>query len=235
VRVGIHQPMYLPWCGLFDRIARSDLFILLDNVQYSKNYFINRNKIRTPQGWTWLTVPVISHGKSDQLIRDVETDGKIPWEHQHWKSISVSYAKAPYFKEYAGFFDEMYSTRWVYLNDVIQKTLTYLLQSLDIPTRIILASELDVTGKKNEYILNLCQHVGADEYLSGPDGRNYLNLPQWKDADIEVIFHDYRHPDYPQLFGSFEPNMSVIDLLFNCGNSSREILMTGQPDYRSHI
>lgn len=226
--------MYLPWCGLFDRIARSDLFILLDNVQYSKNYFINRNKIRTPQGWTWLTVPVISHGKSDQLIRDVETDGKIPWEHQHWKSISVSYAKAPYFKEYAGFFDEMYSTRWVYLNDVIKKTLTYLLQSLDIPTRIILASELDVTGKKNEYILNLCQNVGADEYLSGPDGRNYLNLPQWQEAGIEVLFHEYQHPEYPQLYGTFEPNMSVIDLLFNCGKSSKGILMAGQPDYRSH-
>nr|WP_321352008.1 WbqC family protein [uncultured Methanoregula sp.] len=234
MRVGIHQPMYLPWCGLFDRIARSDLFILLDNVQYSKNYFINRNKIRTPQGWTWLTVPVISHGKSDQLIRDVETDGKIPWEHQHWKSISVSYAKAPYFKEYAGFFDEMYSTRWVYLNDVIKKTLTYLLQSLDIPTRIILASELDVTGKKNEYILNLCQNVGADEYLSGPDGRNYLNLPQWQEAGIEVLFHEYQHPEYPQLYGTFEPNMSVIDLLFNCGKSSKGILMAGQPDYRSH-
>ena len=226
--------MYLPWCGLFDRIARSDLFVLLDNVRYSKNYFINRNKIKTPHGWTWITVPVISHGKSGQIIMDVETDGKIPWEHQHWKSLSFSYSKAPFFAKHAGFFGDLYASRHCYLNDVIQKTLTYLVQSLDITTRIVRASELGVSGKKNEYILNICRHVGADEYLSGPDGRNYLDFRQWQDAGIDILFHDYRHPVYPQLYGTFEPNMSVVDLLFNCGKSSKEILMAGQPDYAFH-
>ena len=165
---------------------------------------------------------------------DVETDRKIPWEHHHWKSISTSYSKAPFFKEHAGFFGDLYATHYVYLNDVIQKILTYLVHSLDISTRIVRASELGVAGKKNEYILNLCTHVGADEYLSGPDGRNYLDLQQWQDGGIDVLFHDYRHPRYPQLYGAFEPNMSVVDLLFNCGKGSKEILMAGQPDYKPY-
>lgn len=231
MRVCIHQPMYLPWCGLFDRIARSDLFILLDNAQYSKNYFINRNKIKTPRGWTWLTVPVISHGKAGQRIMDVETDGKIPWERQHWKSISVSYGKAPFFRDYEPFFSELYSSRHERLNEVIMKTLIYLMESLAIRTKVVRSSELEVEGKKNEFILNLCRHVEADEYLSGPDGRNYLDLHQWDAAGIDVLFHDYHHPVYPQQYGAFEPNMSVIDLLFNCGYDSKDTLMADQPEY----
>lgn len=231
MRVGIHQPMYLPWCGLFDRISRCDIFVLLDNVQYSKNYFINRNKIKTPSGWSWITIPVLTHGKQNPLIKDVDIDQKILWENQHWKSIFFSYSKAPFFSEHADFFKDLYAERYLHLDYVIEKSLAYLLKSLDISTKIIRASDLDISGKKDEYILNICKNLGADQYLSGPDGRNYLNLQQWHDANIDVLFHDYQHPVYPQLYGNFEPNMSIIDLLFNCGTKSREILTSYQPKY----
>jgi len=231
MRVGIHQPMYLPWCGFFDRISKCDVFVLLDNVQYSKNYFINRNKIKTPSGWSWITIPVLTHGKLNQLIKDVEVDQKILWEKQHWKNIFFSYSKALFFSEHANFFRDLYAERYFRLEDVIERSLTYLLKSLDISTKIIRVSDLEISGKKNDYILNICKNLGADQYLSGPDGRNYLNLGQWQDAQIEVLFHDYHHPVYPQLYGNFEPNMSVIDLLFNCGTKSREILTLDQPKY----
>lgn len=231
MRIGIHQPMYLPWCGLFDRISRCDQFVILDNVQYSKNYFINRNKIKTPHGWSWITIPVLTHGKQSQLIKDVEVDQITKWQNQHWKSIKFSYLKAPSFSVHADFFNNLYTEQHIHLEMVIDKSLTYLLKSLSIPTKIIYASDLNIGGKKNEYILNLCKELDADEYLSGPDGRNYLELEQWRNAHINVLFHDYHHPVYPQLYGNFEPNMSVIDLLFNCGIKSLEILTGDQPDY----
>jgi len=231
VRVGIHQPMYLPWCGLFDRIYRCDLFVLLDNVQYSKNYFINRNRIKTPNGWSWLTIPVKTHGKIDQLIKNVEIDVKSNWQKQHWKGLFYSYSKAPFFSDHADFFEKLFDQEYLYLYDVIETTLEYLLTILKIPTKIIWASELETGGKKNEYILNICRTLKADEYLSGPDGRNYLNQEQWQDAGIRILFHDYHHPIYPQLYGDFVPNMSVIDLLFNCGKRSLGILTENQPDY----
>lgn len=220
MRVGIHQPMYLPWLGLFDRIAQCDLFILLDNVPYSKNYFLNRNKIKTAAGWTWLTIPVLMKGDSNKIIKDVEIDNKNDWRKKHWMSLYYSYKNSPYFDTYREFIENYYQREWRYLVEAVSEMMQFLLKVLNIEIPITMASSLGVTGKKEELILNICNEVQADEYLSGPDGRNYLTLDLWEKNKIKVLFHDYRHPEYRQLHGDFIPYLSVIDLLFNCGPES---------------
>ena len=229
--VGIHQPMYLPWLGYFEKIHRCDSFVLLDDAAYSRNYFINRNRIRTKEGWMWVTVPVLSSGKFGQPIREVEVDHGQRWQARHWKSIRYSYGNAPYFAPHAGFFSEFYSRNHTRLLEVLMETLEYLLKSLGIRTRILLASDLGVKGTKEERLLAICRHLGADSYLSGPSGRDYLDLTLWKAEGIDVSFHDYRHPVYPQIHGDFVPEMSVIDLLFNCGEDSLTLLSESQPVY----
>jgi len=228
MRVGIHQPMYLPWLGLFERVYDCNVFVLLDNVPYSKNYFINRNKIKTADGGIWLTIPVLTKGRFKQLIKDVQIDNATPWPRKHWKSIYYSYNKAPYFSKYADFFERTYKTEWIYLIDIIDHLFFFILKALKINTPIIKASELGIKGKKEELILSICKTVKADEYLSGPDGKNYLNLRLWRENNIKVIFHNYHHPKYPQLYGEFLPQMSIIDLLFNCGDESLKILSKNQ-------
>ena len=228
MRIGIHQPMYLPWLGLFDRIYRCDTFVLLDNVSYSKNYFINRNKIKTVDGWMWLTIPVLTKGHFGQLIKDVQIDNTTQWQKQHWKSIYYSYHKAPFFHKYADFFENVYKHEWTYLIDIIEELLYSILKVLRINTTIIKSSELNLAGKKEELILNICKSLKADEYLSGPDGKDYLNLELWQKNNIKVIFHNYCYPQYLQLHGNFLPQMSIIDLLNNCGDESLNILSKNQ-------
>jgi hypothetical protein len=225
MRIGIHQPMYLPWLGIFDRINQCDLFILLDNVPFgSKNYFLHRNKIKTRDGWTWLTVPVALKGKTGQLIKDVEIDNSLEWRKKHWMSIYHFYNKAPYFSRYSDFIENVYQREWQYLATLSYHLLAYLLEQIGIDTEIKWASSLDITGKKEELIFNICRAANADDYLSGPDGRNYLPIDFWRQNNIKLFFHDYQHPQYPQLHGEFLPQMSIIDLLFNCGPESLSIL-----------
>ena len=224
MRIGIHQPMYLPWLGLFDRIHQCDQFILLDNVPYSKNYFLNRNKIKTARGWIWLTIPVLTKGNFQQLIKETEINNKSDWRKKHWMSLYYSYKNAPYFEDYKNFLENFFEHEWRYLVDASVSMLSYLLSVLNIRTEITMASSLGVEGQKEELILNICKFCQADEYLSGPDGRNYLNLKLWRQNNIKVLFHDYQHPNYQQLHGEFISHLSVLDLLCNCGPRSLEIL-----------
>jgi hypothetical protein len=224
MRAGIHQPMYLPWLGLFDRIFKCDLFILLDNVAYSKNYFLNRNKIKTASGSVWLTIPVLLKGNSNKIIKDVEIDNRNDWRKKHWMSIYYSYKNSKYFDNYVTIIEDFYKQEWKYLVEASSFMLATLLKILNINTPIKMASALGAQGKKEGLILEICKLVQADKYLSGPDGRNYLNPALWQENQIEVQFHDYQHPRYSQLHGEFLSHLSVIDLLFNYGPDSLRIL-----------
>ncbi len=216
--------MYLPWLGLFDRIHQCDRFILLDNVAYSKNYVLNRNKIKTAQGGIWLTIPVLTKSNSQQLIKETAINNNSDWRKKHWMSIYYSYKNAPYFADHQNFLENFFEREWQYLVDASTTMLAYLLSALNINTEITLASSLGACGQKEELILNICKLCQADEYLSGPDGRNYLNPELWQQNDIRVLFHDYQHPTYPQLHGEFISHLSVLDLLCNCGPRSLDIL-----------
>jgi hypothetical protein len=231
MKITIMQPAYLPWLGFFDRIDASDLCIILDNVQLdtnSKTRFTNRNKIRTRDGWIWLTLPIKTKGLyGEVLIKDIELVND-NWALKHWKSIENNYRKSTYFQNYAKFFEQIYSKEWLKMQDLIDITTDYFLKVLNINTPIIKASSLLTLNKKDDLILELCESQKAKTYYSGVFGREYLHLEKFRQKNIDVFFHEYQHPIYKQNYQGFEPYMSVLDLLFNCGDESMEIIRKGR-------
>jgi hypothetical protein len=222
--IAVHQPQYLPWLGYFDKIARCDLFVFLDNVQYKKREFQNRNRIKTPNGASWLTVPVRTKGASQQKICDVQTDNSTDWQHKHWQSIERNYRKAPHFSDYGAEIRTLYHQTTEKLNILNQTCVRALIELLDISTPIVLESELGVESTRTERIIDICQEVGGTTYLSGAGGKDYLEENQFAEAGIELRYQEYVHPVYPQLYGDFVPYLSVIDLIFNCGAESLNVL-----------
>lgn len=224
--VSINQPAYLPWLGYFERIARSDVHIVLDHVQFEKNSFVNRNRIRTADGWQWLTVPVRTKGRFGELeINQLEVDGAAPWSAKHWRALEQHYRRAPYFADHSGFFADVYAREWSRLAPLMQIITEYLLDAFSIRTRCILSSESPVRTRKSQLVLDLCAWVGASHYLSGALGRDYLDEAAFQAAGIAVTYQDFAHPTYAQVGPGFEPYMGAIDLLFNCGPESRVILL----------
>ncbi|HSI87152.1 MAG: WbqC family protein [Candidatus Methylacidiphilales bacterium] len=228
--VSINQPAYLPWLGYISRIEKSDLHIVLDHVQFEKNSFTNRNKIRTKENWCWLTVPVQTKGKFGELpINHLGIAGEKNWSRKHWQSISNSYSKARCFKDISGFLEATYQTEWALLHDIMKHMLGEYLSRFRIETPLVYSSQMKAEGAKDELVLNLCLEAGATTYLSGPLGRNYLKEEKFRDAGIKVVYDDFRHPTYPQAYAGFEAGMACLDLLANCGEESRDILMKDQP------
>lgn len=227
--VSINQPAYLPWSGYFHRVAVSDLHIVLDDVQFEKNSFTNRNKIRTKEGWQWLTVPVKTKGKfGDLAINELEIENHSRWAVKHWTAIRQHYGKTPFFKNYEPQLAEIYGKSWDRLNDLMRALTAVLLETFSIRTPLRYSSDMKIDGAKDELVLNLCRAVNATHYLSGPLGRNYLREEIFAGAGIKVLYHDYRHPTYTQAYPDFEPDMAALDLLFNCGPDSLEILKKDQ-------
>jgi WbqC-like protein family len=222
------QPAYLPWLGYFDRIAGSDLHIVLDHVEAdlnSKTKFANRNKIRTKDGWTWLTVPLKTKGRRGSLyLNEIELDEESGWREKHWRTIKGCYGKAPHFAEHQAFFARIFEQPWVRLEPLTRALTGYFLDALGLKTPVRFSSEMGVAGQKSELILNLCREVGATTYISGVFGRDYLDLDSFRSAGIDVVFHEYAHPVYPQSQPGFEPYMSIVDLLVNAGPKSLAIL-----------
>ncbi|MCM8787041.1 MAG: WbqC family protein [Candidatus Omnitrophica bacterium] len=223
--VSVHQPQYLPWLGYFHKIAQSDCFVILDCVQYKKREFQNRNKIRTKDGWIWLTVPVISKEKENQLIYEVKINNNFPWQRKHLNSIKLSYKNAPYFSSYVSFFEEIYSKEWVNLIDLNLAIINFMLKEFSIETPIKFLSQLNIKVTKTERIIEICKSLEADTYLSGKGGKDYLDEELFKKNNIKLIYQEFEHPIYRQCYSPFISQLSAIDLLFNCGKNSRKILL----------
>lgn len=213
-----HQPAYLPWLGYFDKIQQSDVFVYLDSVQFEKNSFINRNKIKTPQGGQWLTIPVKIKGHTDITLIDTEIDDTQPWRSKHLKSIEMNYRKAPYFMEHYPKLEKLLSISTTNLTELCWQHLEFWLREFQIKTKVVRSSALDISSKKSDLVLDLCTHFSAKHYLSGALGRNYLNENDFAAADIKVEYQDFNHPIYPQRWGDFEPYMSIVDYWMNCGS-----------------
>lgn len=227
--VSINQPAYLPWLGYFHRIAVADAHIVLDHVQFEKNSFTNRNKIRTRNSWCWLTVPVRTAGKFGQIpINEIEVANEKKWAIKHWETLRLSYARAPFFTEHATFFESVYLRSWGKLIDLTGEITAYLLRAFEIKTRLFFSSQMKASGRKDELVLNLCRELGATVYLSGPLGRDYLREHLFRDEGIAVRYDDYQHPAYPQAHPGFEPYMAAVDLLFNAGQASPGVILKGQ-------
>jgi hypothetical protein len=223
--VFVHQPEYIPWLGFFDKLARCDAFVIYDDAQYQHGGFHNRNRIRTAKGWQWITVPIV-HGHP-QTIKDVRIAGT-DWRTKQLSVITQNYQKSP-------FYDELYPT----IKDAINSNHELLIGLnlhlikriaglLDIHVNMVRSSEFPYSGsEKNEKLISICKHMGADTYLCGSGGKTYVNEALFKAGKITLQWHSYQHPTYPQQFEGFQSNMSIIDLLFNLGPKAKEILLTG--------
>lgn len=234
-----HQVAYLPWLGYFHKLSLCDTYVYMDTVQFVKNDWHNRNKIKTPQGWMWLSVPVDKRKTQGKGIHEVairgfeEPDADDFWQRQHWQSIEANYRKSPYFKDYADELATLYLDRvWERLVDVCWAQFCLFRKWLGLgDKKIVRMSEQHFEGYKDELVLDHCRKLGADKVVFGALGKDYVRLEVFRQEGIGVYFQDYKHPEYPQRFGGFEPFMSVIDLVFNCGPESRSILLKGNLGY----
>lgn len=216
--VSIHQPAYLPWLGYLARIAASDRFVFLDTVQFERNSFVNRNRIKTPQGPLWLTVPVLRKGHMERSLLDMEIDERRDWRRKHLLSIEQNYRSAPRFEALRDSLTTLVETNEDRLSELCARQLQFWLSELAVETPVLRASELPVEGTKSDLVLTLCRYLGASTYLSGPLGRGYLREEDFAAEGIDIVYFDYRHPTYPQLHGPFLPSLSVVDYWMNCGD-----------------
>ncbi len=226
--LSVHQPQYIPWLGYFDKIDKSDCFVFLDQVQYKPREYQNRNKIRTKDGWMRLTVPVVSRGLGRQKICDVKIDNKTDWQKKHWESLKSCYNRAAFFKRHYHFFESVYSAKWERLIELNVHIIKYLLKELKIKTPLYYELEIYTSSQGTDRIIEICKKLKADTYLSGIGGKNYLEEEKFVQAGIKLHYQNFVHPAYRQLYtqadNSFLPNMSVLDLLFNEGDKSINIL-----------
>ncbi|MFO0753181.1 MAG: WbqC family protein, partial [Thermodesulfovibrionales bacterium] len=226
MRIGILQPGYLPWLGFFEQMYRSEVFVLYDDVQYDKEGWRNRNRIKGANGVQWLTVPVHVKLSDRPLIHEVRIDSKSPWRKKHLQALRMNYAKAPFFSRYIGIFEEAYAREWECLVDIDLHFILQLSGCLGLGNRkIVRSSTLNAAGDRIERLVNICRMFGADTFYEGASGRNYLDSDYFAEQGIRIEYQDYRHPVYRQLYGDFVPYLSVVDLLFNHGDESLSILL----------
>lgn len=215
-KVAVIQSNYVPWKGYFDIIHDVDMFIFHDDLQYTKNDWRNRNKIKTPKGPHWMTVPVGTN--ESRLICDVEIKDS-SWQKKHWNLLNTHYARTPHFVTYKAFLSDTYlDTRWHNLSSLNQHLIRRVAGLLGITTKFRDSRELAPKGAKQERLLDLLQRAGATTYLSGPAAKAYLDPVQFAAAGIELQWKDYSgYPEYPQFFPPFSHGVSILDLLFNVG------------------
>lgn len=235
--VGALQPGYLPWIGFFDQVEHTDLFILYDDLDYTTRDWRNRNRIKGPLGVQWLTVPV--HARSGRKICEVRIDTTQDWQRVHWKTLEHCYAKAAFFERYRDEFGGVYREPWTRLCDLNLRLIRALLRAFDIRTELVRSSELGLEEAfrstnppdhvATRRIIHFMKHFGASRFLEGQAGRGYIREDLLREAGITVRYQAFSHRPYPQRFGAFVPYLSAVDLLFNLGPRSREILVNPSP------
>lgn len=223
--VTIHQPNYIPWMGFFGKVNKSDIFVILDSVEYTKNSVINRNKVRIKDGWCYLTIPIEKKYHESRIV-DVKLPLDDKWRKNHWATIESNYNKTDYFHTYKDFLKRLYEKKCDFLWQINEEAIIYLMKCFNIDVEIIKASELELNPelKKTDLLISILKSVEGDRYISGPSGKNYLEIEKFKQGDIELEFFEFKHPEYKQRYPGFVPNLSAIDLLFNMGEKSSELI-----------
>jgi len=225
VRISIIQSCYIPWKGFFDLIGRCDEYVIFDRMQYVKRHWHNRNRIKTANGVEWLTIPVVTKGRFDQPIDEVEIEK--PWAEKHWRTLELAYRRAPFFDAFAptvrAWYERADKERGLTgVNELFTREIAGL---LDLKTRIVRDTAYPAEGTKTARLLAIAQAAGADHYLSGPSARVYLDEPMFAAAGIATEWMSYDgYPDYPQLHDGFEHAVSVIDLIFNTGPEATRLM-----------
>jgi hypothetical protein len=226
--VTILQPSYIPWRGYFHQILRSDLFIFYDDVQYDKHGWRNRNRIKTPNGVQWITIPVLSGGAvtNSTPINQIQIDWHRDWNEKHWQMLKQSYSKSPYFKQYAPMLEGFYRQHPIFLAEFTIELTISLAKELGIRhTQFLRSSEITgIEGHKTERLINILTKIDATTYLSGPAAKDYIDEKPFQKAGISLEFMTYDYPEYPQLFPPSDPNLSIVDLMFMTGNDALQYI-----------
>lgn len=224
----VHQPNYLPYLGFFEKAFRSDIFILYDTTQFKKNDWQNRNKLCSPNSWQWISVPIMHN--FGQKIFEVKIKDAEKSLQKNWRSIQVTYGKAPHFKEYSKGFEEIYHSQIDLLSEFNCRIIMEAARLLGLKTRFVKSSEMPkIESTSTQALIDLTRLSGADTYISGGEGLNYLDMGLWNSTSLKIMFQKYVHPVYKQFNSkSFQPCMSILDVLFNCGDESLEVITKGQ-------
>ena len=221
-----HQPNYWPYPGLVGKIMKSDRFVYVTKVQYEKKSWQKRNRIRTKEGWTYIQVPTITKGKFDQRICDVEIDNNIDWKQKTLKTISLVYGKAPYYAEYKDFLEDLYSRNWELLSELDIYIMNFLLKEMKVNTEIFYDKDFEFKGNKTAMLVDMCKTLECDTYLSNLGSAAYVQIPEFTEAGLNHKYIDYKGASYRQQYAGFEPGLSMLDMLMNCGKDrTREIIM----------
>lgn len=234
MKVVILQPSYIPWRGYFHQVAKADLFIFYDDVQYDKRGWRNRNRIKTSQGSRWLSIPV--HSKGAQTghipIHQIRICWDSPWAEDHWRAIQLAYHRAPYFSLYAPLLEEHYHSHVDLLVDFTIPLSIDLGNALGIHhTRYTRSSEIKgITGRKTDRLIEILKAVGGNHYISGPSARDYIDEPKFREAGISLEYMTYDYPEYTQLYPPYEPQVSILDLLFMNGPQALSYILQSSPN-----
>lgn len=226
-KIAVTQSNYIPWKGYFDMINKVDVFVIYDDVQYTKREWRNRNRIITKDGLLWLTIPVQVKNRFGQLINETMVSDE-KWKIKHWKTIKANYSKAKWFDRYAPIFEDLFKSRLSNnLSEINKIFLSAVCDIMGIETKFLDSSELNLIGDKTERLVNVCIMLDADVYLSGPAARSYLDETKFEEHNIKVEWMYYdNYPEYTQLFPPFEHSVSIVDLIFNEGPDAWEYMKT---------
>lgn len=218
-----HQPQYLAYTGYFDKIDQADIFVLLDTVQYKKNEWINRNRLKTPNGAQFITVPVSF--KFGDAIKDVAIALNIPWQKKHLQTIRTYYSKTPYFDTFFETLENVLQQNFEFLGELNIKLIREISSLLGIDTCLEVSSKLpEMLVEPDLRLISLCKHFACNTYLAGAGGKDYMNLSVWEEHGVKVVFQRFEESERSQLFGDFIPNLSIADLFMNEGGQSTKIL-----------
>lgn len=229
--ITIHQPEHLPWLGYFNKMAKAETYVILDNVPFRKNYVQNRNRILGTNGVQWLGVPILIGGHIEGTIKTtrIASETQPKWKNKYLRTLEQSYKKYPYFDEVFSDIESVINQDWDSISDLNFSLLKLFADKMNIRPQFVFASDLDVSGNKSDLILDICKELNTDTYIAGPSGRRYLDKQSFKDASIEVVYNDYNHPEYSQKRTTeFVSHLSSVDLFMNIGyEEAYQVIMSG--------
>jgi hypothetical protein len=227
--IAISQPRYLPACNYIERILLCDVFVMLDNVQNQRRAFEHRNKIRTPDGEKWLSIPINRKGSKSDTIKDLIILQDQEWEKKHFKSFELFYKQTPYYNEVINLLYNFYfSKKRETLNEVVKDMIGVLCRYFSIKPNIVWASNYEWNSKNDDLLIDITKYFGGDAYISGPNGREYIDEKKFYDSNIKLLYHEYNHPIYKQVWGEFYKYMTIWDMMFYYGKNTIDKIKSGK-------
>lgn len=227
-KIAILQSNYIPWKGVFDMMNKVDTFVFFEDVDFTKRDWRIRNKIKTPEGEIWLTIPVKKASRGTKIY-EIQISQEENWQEKHYKTITQYYKKAKYFEEYKWLLDKIYlEKKWKNLSEFNIFSNILIAKELGIKTEFINSKDLKTSGTKDDKLIEICEKLEGNYYLSGPAAKDYINNEKFKNKNINLAYIKYEYPEYKQLYGEFNHYLSIFDVLFNCGKDAQNYIFTGR-------